>query len=138
MTGKSSDVSKYRDSSKMNVVPPRIARFRPCTTTARLGSYVAEAGAVGAVRRVSSKPGTSVINFSLSPIKEAILRASSFRNSRARCGDEVAFVRCFFNVMASLFLAQDSRSALDGARILSRTRGLGNKSEGSGYRFDGV
>jgi hypothetical protein len=58
MTGKCSDVRRYRDWSKMNLVPARVARFRPWATTARLGSYVAEAGAVGAVLRVSSKPGT--------------------------------------------------------------------------------
>src|SRR5882724_13053469 len=133
MTGKSSDVSRYRDSSKMNVVPAIVARFRPCATTARLGSYVAEAGAVGAVRRVNSKPGTSVISFSLAPIKDAILRASSFRNSRARSGDGVALLLTFFIVVVTLSLAYDSRAALDAPLILSLARGIGNKSEGSGY-----
>src|SRR5271165_5033963 len=105
MTGKSSDVSRYRDWSKMNVVPLRVARFRPCATTARLGSYVAEAGAVVAVLRVNSKPGTSVIRFSAGPMNDAILRASFARNSCTRSGDGMAFLPEFFIVVVPFFLA---------------------------------
>src|SRR5208282_1162438 len=101
MTGKSSDVSRYRDWSKMNVFPPRVARFRPCATTARLGSYVAETGAVGAVYRVSSKPGTPVVCFSLGPMKEAILRASSFRDAQSRSADGMTLLLAFFIVFVS-------------------------------------
>src|SRR5258707_15505657 len=102
MTGKSSDVSRNRDSSKMKVVRPRSTRFRPCATTARLGSYATEVGAVGAVRRLSTKPGMSVISFFADPMKEAIFRKSSCLNSRVRSGEGVAFLLGFFTAGASL------------------------------------
>src|SRR5689334_15030781 len=104
MTGKSSEVRRYRDSSKMNVVPARSARFRPCATTARLGSYVADVGAVGAVRRLRSKPGTSVTSFSEEPIKKAIFRARSVRNSRVRFDAGFLLFLLFFIVITFLFL----------------------------------
>src|SRR5260370_25201042 len=119
----------------MKVVRPRSTRFRPCATTARLGSYATEVGAVGAVRRVSSKSGMWVIGFSADPMNEAIFRTSSARNSRARPGERGAFLLFFFIVVDSLVLVYDSRVAVDALLILSLPRGIGNKLEGSSYPF---
>src|SRR6266446_8224985 len=99
MTGKSSDVSRNLDWSKMKVVRPRSICFRPCATTARLGSNATEAGAVGAVRRESIRPGMLVvIRFSADPTNEAILRASLLRNARDRCCGGEAFLLGLFTV----------------------------------------
>lgn len=53
---------------------------------------------MGAVRRLGTKPGISVISFSADPMDEAILRASSARNSRGRSGEGMAFLPGFFIV----------------------------------------
>src|SRR5260370_6578599 len=97
MTGKSSDLSRNLDWSKMKVVRPRSIRFRPCATTARLGSNATEAGAVGAGRRESIRPGMLVgISFSADPTNEAILRASAAGESRGRiCGREAVLLGGF-------------------------------------------
>src|SRR6202045_3036801 len=74
MTGKSSDVSRNLDWSKMKVVRPRSIRFRPCATTARLGSNATEAGAVGAVRRESIRP----VGEALAPLRDQVVIATKF------------------------------------------------------------
>ena len=57
---------------------------------------VAEAGAVGEVRRLSSKPGTSVKSLSLEPTKKAILLANSLSNSGTRlCSGVMFFLEVF-------------------------------------------
>jgi hypothetical protein len=71
-------------------------------------------------------------------MNEAILRASSVRNSRARSGEKVALSLKFLIDGVSLYHAEYSLAALKAPMILSPTRGIGNKSEGSGYRFQGV
>ena len=53
----------------------------------------------------------SVISFSEDPTNEAILRASSVRNSRARFDGGEAYLLGFFTEWLPLFLAYDSRSA---------------------------
>src|SRR5487761_60354 len=119
----------------MKLVPPRFACLRPCATTARLGSWVAEAGAVGAVWRLSSKPGTSVKSLSLEPTKKAILLASSLGNSPTRpCGGAM-FLLGFFMYWFSCSLPYDSHPPSDIPTLFQLTRGIGNKSEGSGYRL---
>src|SRR5258708_37805936 len=105
MTGKSSDVNRNRDWSKMKVIRPRSIRFRPCATTARLGSNATEAGAVGAVRRESIRPGMLVISFSADPTNEAILWARRGRNSCARFFGGEAFLAGLFTVRFPLPLA---------------------------------
>jgi hypothetical protein len=92
-------------------------------------------GAVGLVRRDNSKPGMSVTNLSFDPTKEAILRASSLRNARLRSNEGAVLLLAFFNVSPFSSLAYDSRTAPDAPINSSRARGIGNKSEGSGYRF---
>src|SRR5271154_2447101 len=84
----------------MKVVPARVARLRPCATTARLGSEVAEIRALGAVLRLRRRPGTAVISFSCGPMKEAILRARASRSWRVRSGDGLAELLAFFMVLA--------------------------------------
>ena len=113
VTGKSSEVSRYRDWSKMNVVPPRFACFRPCATTARLGSYVAEMGAVGAIRRTSISPATSVTSFSFDPTKEAIRPANFARNSRTSSGGGQPFCFVFLYFWFPCFFAEHSPTTAD-------------------------
>src|ERR1022692_723098 len=67
----------------MKTFRPSSTRFRPWAITVTLGSSVIEHGAVGAVRRWSVSPGISVARFSAEPMNNAILRASSVRNSCA-------------------------------------------------------
>src|ERR1017187_9486993 len=92
-----------------------------------------EHGAVGAVRRWSVTPGISVARFSAEPTKNAILRASSTRNSCARTGAAaVGKVRLFMFISCALSL-QDTSSP---SAWSNSPREIGKKSEGSGYRFD--
>jgi hypothetical protein len=70
-------------------------------------------------------------------MNEAILAASSFRNSRVGFDGEEVFLLCFFTIFEFLALAQDSCSAPDIPIISRVARGIGNKSEGSSYRIHG-
>jgi hypothetical protein len=68
-------------------------------------------------------------------MNEAILQASSIRNSFARSGEKVALLLEFLIDVVSFSHAEYSLAALDAPMILLVARGIGNKSEGSGYRF---
>jgi hypothetical protein len=71
-------------------------------------------------------------------MSEAILRASSARNSGARFDSGEALLPGVFILLAFLPLPKGSRSAVDTPTIFHITTGIGNKSGGSGYRFHGV
>jgi len=80
----------------------------------------------------------SVKTRSCEPTKEAIFRASSLRNSRVRVGEETAFMLIFDTVLLPLLLTQDSRLNSYKASSSCVPRGIGNKSEGSGYHVNAI
>src|SRR5271157_948680 len=95
-------------------------------------------GAVGAVLRWSVTPGMSVARFSSEPMNEAILRASSLRSSRAlsTVGEPclLVFVTVSFICPMAKIAGQDPEALM----FFRVQRGIGNKSEGSGYRVHSV
>ncbi len=66
---------------------------------------------------------------------EAILRASSAHNQRAGFGFRTAFSLLFFMVTVATVFSKDSRPGATRRMIFRLTRGIGNRSAGSSYRF---
>jgi DNA-binding HxlR family transcriptional regulator len=84
--------------------------------------------AARAVCRTSGRPGMSVARFAAEPMNEAILRASPVRNLRARSD----------NGAASLVRLRTLAGFSGGEQPWHAARGIGNKPEESGYRFQGT
>jgi hypothetical protein len=84
--GKSSDVSRYRDSSKMNVVPSEVSLAFALARPQPDRFVRCRGGSRGADPPAQRQAGNVGYQFSAVPMKKAILRASSVRNSRARSG----------------------------------------------------
>jgi hypothetical protein len=79
-----------------------------------------------------------VARFSSEPINDAILPANSARSSRTRFGRGEAFLLSFFTGRVRLSLRRIDDRLPDILMIFHITRELGNKLEGSGYRFHSI